>query len=179
MRPFLKTQKMMVTSDRRPRLSYAYTLHKMCDLLGMPDRPGRAGAVESNTLAHHDMMWARVCEELGWELPGRGKGGPSTTARRALMSKTRAGGCGGDSDSGPEEAGPACLVCGAEVLHDACVAGPCRHFIHRHCTSAARWPCDVCQMSKTPMSVIDYTTHQVVRVLRLRRPLRSLAAFAP
>lgn len=53
---------------RKNFLSYSYTLYKFCQLLGEDKYLKHFGLLKSTTKLHaQDMMWKKICEDLGWE----------------------------------------------------------------------------------------------------------------
>lgn len=62
--PFLKHS----PSNRKNFLSYSYVLHKFIQLLEQDEYLQFFGLLKSrDKLAQQDMIWAKICEELGWE----------------------------------------------------------------------------------------------------------------
>ena len=49
-------------------LSYSYTLHKLCRLLGYDELSQKFNVLKSqDKLRAQDMLWEAVCKELGFE----------------------------------------------------------------------------------------------------------------
>lgn len=54
--------------DRKNFLSYSYTLHKFCELLGQDDLLCCFPLLKSREKLHiQDVIWRGICSELGWE----------------------------------------------------------------------------------------------------------------
>ena len=54
--------------DRKNFLSYSYTLHKFCQLLGLNDFLPCFPLLKSrDKLKEQDYLWKKICNHLGWE----------------------------------------------------------------------------------------------------------------
>jgi hypothetical protein len=62
--PFIKN----CPSGRKNFLSYAFVLHKFCQLLGLDDFLHCFTLLKSREKLHHqDQIWEKICAELQWE----------------------------------------------------------------------------------------------------------------